>query len=347
MRVPSAAIVAAALVTSLGVLPPTAALAQTGPAGTVRYYHVDAVGSIRAVTDAQGNVVARHDYFPFGEDPAGATDPAPLRFAGHERDSESFMDYFGARYYASRTGRFTTVDPGHVGGNVFDPQSWNAYAYARNNPLRFIDPTGTDYFVNVDGGQSFWASDAEFERLRGNPGAGISLLGGLVLAGGRIVGTYEYYAPFDRILVDAGRRAEPGVNAALMLGAAQTTILAGAASVAGLGGTLTTVNLTGAAQAAALTLPPGGKLAQMIARSGGEFAGKPLEFLSQARDFVVTAARQGTHVFANWIGGNGATIYRVGNDYLVVARDGRILSYVPNAAAGQGIVMTYTQLGGK
>jgi hypothetical protein len=90
----------------------------------------------------------------------------------------------------------------------------------RAHPLRFIDPTGTDYVVNVDGGQSFRTSDAEFERRQGSPGAGISLLGGLVLAGGRIVGTYMYYSPVDRVPVDAGRRAEPGVNAALALGVA-------------------------------------------------------------------------------------------------------------------------------
>jgi hypothetical protein len=85
----------------------------------------------------------------------------------------------------------------------------------------------------------------------------------------------------------------------------------------------------------------------MINRSGGQFHQNPLGFLSYARDFVVTAAKQGTHVFANWIGSNGATIYRVGNDYLVVARDGRILSYVKAAEAGRGVVATYTQLGGK
>ena len=65
-----------------------------------------------------------------------------MRFTGKERDAETGLDYFDARYYASRTGRFTTADPGHVGRNIFDPQSWNGYAYALNNPQRFVDPTG-------------------------------------------------------------------------------------------------------------------------------------------------------------------------------------------------------------
>src|SRR6185503_19372416 len=64
--------------------------------------------------------------------------------AGGERDQETGFDYFGARYYASTAGRFTSVDPSHIGGDIFDPQRWNGFTYARNNPLRFIDPFGLD-----------------------------------------------------------------------------------------------------------------------------------------------------------------------------------------------------------
>jgi RHS repeat-associated protein len=121
----------------------TAAQAQTPPE-IVEYYHLDALGSVRAVTNPSGAVVRTHDYRPFGEgeNPTAGTDPT--RFTGKERDTESGFDYFGARYYASRSGRFTTVDPGHVGGDIFNPQSWNGYAYALNNPLRFVDPLGME-----------------------------------------------------------------------------------------------------------------------------------------------------------------------------------------------------------
>jgi RHS repeat-associated protein len=65
------------------------------------------------------------------------------RITGKERDSETGLDYFGARYYASTTGRFMTPDPvGIMKQKLRDPQQWNMYAYARNNPLRFMDPTG-------------------------------------------------------------------------------------------------------------------------------------------------------------------------------------------------------------
>lgn len=73
---------------------------------------------------------------------------ARRQFTGKERDSETGLDYFGARYYGSALGRFTSPDPiGIIKQKLFDPQQWNAYDYARNNPLRFMDPTG-QYVTN-------------------------------------------------------------------------------------------------------------------------------------------------------------------------------------------------------
>jgi RHS repeat-associated protein len=111
----------------------------------VEYYHLDAVASVRAVTDANGQVVRRHDYFPFGEEYLATGSLDRLRFTGKARDLETGLDYFGARYYASPLGRFTTVDPVlDVEQALVDPQRWNRYAYALNNPLRFTDPDGRD-----------------------------------------------------------------------------------------------------------------------------------------------------------------------------------------------------------
>ncbi len=67
------------------------------------------------------------------------------RYTGKERDAESGNDYFGARYYASSMGRFMSPDPlGSFVADVSNPQTWNMYAYALNNPLKFTDPTGYD-----------------------------------------------------------------------------------------------------------------------------------------------------------------------------------------------------------
>jgi RHS repeat-associated protein len=67
-----------------------------------------------------------------------------MRFAGKELDPESALMNFEARYYRNTWGRFTQVDP--VSGSLTDPQSWNRYAYARNSPLTFVDPSGREPF---------------------------------------------------------------------------------------------------------------------------------------------------------------------------------------------------------
>ena len=60
-----------------------------------------------------------------------------------ERDNETGLDYFGARYYANTHGRFTSIDPmGFTAGLLANPQNMNRYAYTRNNPLTYIDPDG-------------------------------------------------------------------------------------------------------------------------------------------------------------------------------------------------------------
>ena len=124
-------------------------IAPLASAQTVEYYHLDAIGNVRAVTDEDGQVLERHDYLPFGEECtvgacAGNTGAGqPRMFTGKERDSETGQDYFGARYHGSRIGRFTTVDPVYTWQeNLVDPQRWNRYSYARNNPLRYVDPDG-------------------------------------------------------------------------------------------------------------------------------------------------------------------------------------------------------------
>jgi RHS repeat-associated protein len=64
------------------------------------------------------------------------------RSTGKERDTETGLDFFEARYYSGAQGRFTSADLPFADQTEDDPQSWNLYAYARNNPLNSIDPTG-------------------------------------------------------------------------------------------------------------------------------------------------------------------------------------------------------------
>jgi RHS repeat-associated protein len=64
------------------------------------------------------------------------------QFTGKERDAETGLDYFGARYYGSTMGRFASPDDPLADQHPRDPQSWNLYAYVRNNPLVHVDPGG-------------------------------------------------------------------------------------------------------------------------------------------------------------------------------------------------------------
>jgi RHS repeat-associated protein len=63
-------------------------------------------------------------------------------FTSKERDAETGLDYFGARYMSSAQGRFTSPDPMMASAHVANPQSWNRYTYTLNNPLRYFDPDG-------------------------------------------------------------------------------------------------------------------------------------------------------------------------------------------------------------
>lgn len=72
-------------------------------------------------------------------------------FTGKERDAETGLHYFGARYLSGAQGRFTSPDEPLIDRNPTDPQSWNLYSYVRNNPLIFSDPTGNDC-VDVNSG---------------------------------------------------------------------------------------------------------------------------------------------------------------------------------------------------
>ncbi|MCC7124599.1 MAG: hypothetical protein IT178_07110 [Acidobacteria bacterium] len=140
----------AAILTSL--LAATDVWAQ---ADEVVYYHTDAIGSVRTTTDAAGAVIARYDFLPFGEAWDPPTNPDQRQFAGKSRDAETGLDYFAARYYASLTGRFTTVDPVlNIDAALTDPQRWNRYTYALNRPLVMVDPDGREAgYIYLPNGQ--------------------------------------------------------------------------------------------------------------------------------------------------------------------------------------------------
>jgi len=73
------------------------------------------------------------------------------KLTGKERDAETGLDFFGARYFSGSQGRFTSPDPVKVTPDrLRDPQQFNLYTDARNNPLRYIDPTGQVLTISGD-----------------------------------------------------------------------------------------------------------------------------------------------------------------------------------------------------
>jgi len=121
------------------------------PANTVHYYLSDHLGSTSIVASAGGTVEAESDYYPFGTEVI-VTGPGAneLKFTGKRRDTESQLDYFGARYYSNVFGRFMKPDEPFADQDSQDAQSWNLYVYAANNPIRYNDPTGASH-VDEDG----------------------------------------------------------------------------------------------------------------------------------------------------------------------------------------------------
>jgi RHS repeat-associated protein len=141
---------------------------------TINWLVPDHLGTPRIILDQTGAAanVRRHDYLPFGEElfaPAGgrtaamgyaAGDGIRQQFTLKERDVETGLDYFLARYYSSTQGRFTSPDE-FAGGpdelyhfaedasdnstfyaDLTNPQSLNKYQYTYNDPLNLTDDDG-------------------------------------------------------------------------------------------------------------------------------------------------------------------------------------------------------------
>jgi len=113
------------------------------------FYTPDQINSTRIVTDESGTVVYSAAHDPYGgiqQTWVNTYDPTP-KFSGKERDSESGLDYFGARYYDQAQYRFISVDPEISQRAIGDPQRWNMYAYCGSNPVINFDPDGRSYLV--------------------------------------------------------------------------------------------------------------------------------------------------------------------------------------------------------
>ena len=119
--------------------------------GYTQFYHPDHLGSTWMVTDPNGEIKEKNEFYPFGTyRPSPETfdyDPSYpdvfYTFTGQEEDDELGLYNYGARLYDPVLGRF--ISPDSIVPDFTDPQSFNRYSYVLNNPLRYIDPMGYQY----------------------------------------------------------------------------------------------------------------------------------------------------------------------------------------------------------
>ena len=123
-------------VLALGALVPGVASAA------ITYYHNDIAGSPVVATNESGQVVWRESYRPYGERTVNAPAALPNKvwFTSRRQDAETGLVYMGARYYDPVVGRFVSKDP--AGFDEANLHTFNRYAYANNNPHRYVDPDG-------------------------------------------------------------------------------------------------------------------------------------------------------------------------------------------------------------
>jgi RHS repeat-associated protein len=124
---------------------------------SIRYYHHDHLGSSAIIADRSGRVLEETSFYPFGYpryEEKFSSDFDPYRFTQKERDAETGLDFFEARYLSSALGRFTRVDPlaaALKSSWLGEPQRLNLYAYCANSPMANIDVSGTDLLAAAKG----------------------------------------------------------------------------------------------------------------------------------------------------------------------------------------------------
>jgi RHS repeat-associated protein len=107
------------------------------------YYHPDHLHSAQVMSTTGGGLYQHYEYAAYGNSRytySATAFPISRRYTSQVLDEETGLYYFGARYYDPVIGRF--IQPDTMIANRFDPQAYDRYAYARDNPLEYVDPNG-------------------------------------------------------------------------------------------------------------------------------------------------------------------------------------------------------------
>jgi RHS repeat-associated protein len=120
----------------------------TGDISDTTIYHLsDHLNSAAIRLNVTGGVIDREEFYPYGDTSLRTFEKKRYRYTGKEKDAESGLYYYGARYYAAWTCQFLSVDA--MAGETV---GFSPYAYANNNPVMFNDPTGNQAEGGGDGG---------------------------------------------------------------------------------------------------------------------------------------------------------------------------------------------------
>ncbi len=206
--------------------------------GATSYFHGDHLGSTSVLTDETGAAEEHNSYQPFGQvqTHTGTSDVA-YKYTGQERDASTGLYFYQARYYDQRVGRF--LSPDQIVPNALDPQAFNRYAYVRNNPLRYVDPTGQWWWDNWgwdwgwdwtdwlrDKWNALWGPSADRGHL-GDLGSGLldyvpeaDVVGlpFVTLVGGADPGTYTTNVFIDSIVISEERMLSFSVKTTAPIG---------------------------------------------------------------------------------------------------------------------------------
>ena len=118
------------------------------------FYHPDNLGSTALVTNQSGSIVEEEFYLPYGDIYSGEEDSRFL-YTGKEKDKDTGLYYYGARYYYPSQKQFIQPDP--IIAELYNPQNLNRYAYVLNNPYKYVDDSGNiPVDVVVDVGFVVW-----------------------------------------------------------------------------------------------------------------------------------------------------------------------------------------------
>lgn len=115
-----------------------------------KYHHEDHLTGMSVDTDSSGVLAQLQDYYPFGDvriDDLVSGEDNDYKFTGKEKDDETGLYYYDARYYNSGIGRFISRDTWQ--GKLENPQSLNRYSYVTNNPLKYVDPSGNQIALPI------------------------------------------------------------------------------------------------------------------------------------------------------------------------------------------------------